>query len=291
MQSMYQGKTSFDREQLVFVVEAALVGALDKVDGAMPQCESDKAIWDQTFNKAEREQYQHGAVSQVGIFVPILYAQLNQPDGMGTCDFVGWDEFEKMVEKFITDKWADPGIFHPNCRELAELIIDRNFGGPCPYCGGNCRNEPEDSQHLCDGFAGDIDGILDAEKIEECDHIYVVVCNIETIENGEGTTEAVVLDHCGYFFDASKAEEKSNQLNKTHGKENVDTFYEEYGVEPFGYIPLKKSGPSIKERLEYLRSQLEAECISYDELHELQSLAKHIEPGDVQLLEAAGVPE
>jgi hypothetical protein len=47
----------------------------------------------------------------------------------------------------------------------------------------------------------------------------------------------------------------------------------------------------VTERLEYLRTQLEAECISWGELHELQGLAEHIAPGDVQLLEAAGVPE
>ena len=48
---------------------------------------------------------------------------------------------------------------------------------------------------------------------------------------------------------------------------------------------------SIKDRLEYLRGELEAERISYGELHELQSLAEYIDEGDVQLLEAAGVPE
>jgi len=48
---------------------------------------------------------------------------------------------------------------------------------------------------------------------------------------------------------------------------------------------------TIKERLEYLRNQLQAENISYGELIELQSLAQHIEPGDVELLQAAGVPE
>lgn len=48
---------------------------------------------------------------------------------------------------------------------------------------------------------------------------------------------------------------------------------------------------TIKERLEYLRDQLQAENLSYGELLELQSLAQHIEPGDVELLEAAGVPE
>lgn len=46
-----------------------------------------------------------------------------------------------------------------------------------------------------------------------------------------------------------------------------------------------------KARLEYLRAELRAERISYYELAELQSLAQHIEPGDVELLEAAGVPE
>ena len=48
---------------------------------------------------------------------------------------------------------------------------------------------------------------------------------------------------------------------------------------------------TIKERLEYLRQELRAERISYGELAELQSLAQHIEPGDTELLEAAGVPE
>lgn len=46
-----------------------------------------------------------------------------------------------------------------------------------------------------------------------------------------------------------------------------------------------------RARLEYLRSQIEAESISYGEIAELQSLAEHIHPTDVVLLEWAGVPE
>lgn len=46
-----------------------------------------------------------------------------------------------------------------------------------------------------------------------------------------------------------------------------------------------------KVRLEYLRGELRAERISYGELSELQSLVAYIDPGDVELLEAAGVPE
>jgi hypothetical protein len=48
---------------------------------------------------------------------------------------------------------------------------------------------------------------------------------------------------------------------------------------------------SAKERLEHLRSELRAERISYGELAELQSLVKFIDLDDVELLQAAGVPE
>ena len=44
-------------------------------------------------------------------------------------------------------------------------------------------------------------------------------------------------------------------------------------------------------RLEYLRGEIRAERISYAEIAELQSLVGHIDEGDVELLEWAGVPE
>jgi hypothetical protein len=48
---------------------------------------------------------------------------------------------------------------------------------------------------------------------------------------------------------------------------------------------------TISERLEYLRQQIRAECISYGEIAELEGFAEHIDPSDVELLEWAGVPE
>lgn len=48
---------------------------------------------------------------------------------------------------------------------------------------------------------------------------------------------------------------------------------------------------SVKSQLEYLRRELRAERISYGELQELQSLAEFIDPNDVELREAAGLPE
>lgn len=46
---------------------------------------------------------------------------------------------------------------------------------------------------------------------------------------------------------------------------------------------------SREARLEYLRGELRAERISYEELHELQNLAHYIDEGDVELREAAGL--
>lgn len=48
---------------------------------------------------------------------------------------------------------------------------------------------------------------------------------------------------------------------------------------------------TIRERLEYLRGEIRGERISMGELVELQGLAEHIDPSDVELLEWAGVPE
>ena len=46
-----------------------------------------------------------------------------------------------------------------------------------------------------------------------------------------------------------------------------------------------------EKRLEEIRVELRNECISYGELVELSSLIKHIDPSDIELLQAAGVPE
>ena len=48
---------------------------------------------------------------------------------------------------------------------------------------------------------------------------------------------------------------------------------------------------SSKKRLEEIRIELRKERISYGELIELQNLIQYIEIGDVELLEAAGVPD
>ena len=54
---------------------------------------------------------------------------------------------------------------------------------------------------------------------------------------------------------------------------------------------MKKDTAKAKERLKYLRGEIEAERISYGEIAELQSLVDYIDKGDVLLLEWAGVSE
>jgi len=59
----------------------------------------------------------------------------------------------------------------------------------------------------------------------------------------------------------------------------------------FSTLALPATTDGQRAELEYLRGELDAERISTGELIELQGLAEYIAPGDVQLLEAAGVPE
>jgi len=47
----------------------------------------------------------------------------------------------------------------------------------------------------------------------------------------------------------------------------------------------------IKKRLEYLRTQIKNENISYKEIAELQDLVQYIAKNDIELLQWAGVKE
>jgi hypothetical protein len=53
----------------------------------------------------------------------------------------------------------------------------------------------------------------------------------------------------------------------------------------------EKRRRSALRRLEQIRTSLRDENISYGEIVELQSLTEYISAGDVELREAAGMPE
>jgi len=85
--------------------------------------------------------------------------------------------------------------------------------------------------------------------------------------------------------------DETNNLDAHHGP--FDSFLDalEDAVAPYNVDEDEGKDDTVKERLEYLRGELRAERISTGELLELQSLVPYIEEGDVELLEAAGVPE
>lgn len=61
-----------------------------------------------------------------------------------------------------------------------------------------------------------------------------------------------------------------------------------------GYHLIRHNGYGeriARRRLEYLRGELRAGRMSYNESNELAELANYIKPGDVELAEAAGIPE
>lgn len=71
----------------------------------------------------------------------------------------------------------------------------------------------------------------------------------------------------------------------------TDTVMRDYSSGSSGGAPTQETTPEIRERLEYLRGEINAERISMGELSGLQDYGACIPEGDVQLLEWAGVPE
>ncbi len=64
-----------------------------------------------------------------------------------------------------------------------------------------------------------------------------------------------------------------------------------YNKKTSGYSCIKCYEDDARAQLEYLRGEIRAERISYGEIAELQTLAKYIQPDDVELLQWAGIPE
>lgn len=101
------------------------------------------------------------------------------------------------------------------------------------------------------------------------DWLMPVYRKIEIIGYGVGTEGSRIMKEAKAFLTGA---------NITDFHVSIVEFIKWYNTQP-------------KARLEYLRKELRAERISYGELMELQSLVDHIEEGDVELLEVAGVEE
>jgi len=74
----------------------------------------------------------------------------------------------------------------------------------------------------------------------------------------------------------------------------VQEFEQLSELETFGkrdLLMLEALEAEIKNRLEIIRKDIQAENVSTSQLLELQTLIPYIESGDIELLEWAGVPE
>lgn len=111
MTSLYQGKKKFDRPQLVFMVEAILIGALDRIESGLPdQCAWDDRVAILGEKKAKSMcSYEYGALEAAGMSLAVLYAQLTD-DGLGIGDALAIaNHFDDKVEEFVALVWKDKG--------------------------------------------------------------------------------------------------------------------------------------------------------------------------------------
>jgi len=121
------------------------------------------------------------------------------------------------------DCTCSPSCKHCNCNAV-------NEAAECKYCGGDC---PNDEDHACDGYLGDIDGLYESEEVMELDTnrlvleadaakmIDRVMANtlegIQSLSNrfkAEGTLHRTILAQGGKFNAKSMAEVFESMCNE-----------------------------------------------------------------------------
>jgi hypothetical protein len=108
--SLYRGATRFDREQLTFVVQTILIGALDRIESMLPtnvgEKEADVRLDDLLL---ELNALTDCALSTAGMSLGVLYAQLTN-DGLGVDDaLTAAGEFREVCTRLCRESWADAG--------------------------------------------------------------------------------------------------------------------------------------------------------------------------------------
>lgn len=162
-----------------------------------------------------------------------------------------------------------------------------------------------------DDFCKDVELYREAEKL--ADNRKLQNLNRRTNHLGEtyifgkfGTGADSVMVTIGYLG-KNKQDAPGTQIEKAYRSgvpitlsevERGDYKFSEISEEVSSSVKAKKKADyqeqthkKIKERLEYLRGEIEAERISYGEITELQSLSQYIAPSDTLLREWAGMPE
>ena len=139
MSNLYQGKRRFTQEQVTFMAECLLLGALDMIECGLPT----SITWEER-NTGKHPKaltgYEQGALESVGEALSILFAQLTR-DGMGCYDaLVCAGNFDDAVETMMREAWKDQGKsynedpenyvipHYPDCRKHAEDFVATMIG-------------------------------------------------------------------------------------------------------------------------------------------------------------------
>ena len=139
----YHGK-KFNREQLVFIVEAAIAAAFDRVEAGLPPNytadERKKYLYlSGKTDPATFTPYESGALEGLGMFLGILYAQLTG-DGLGIGDAIDHvpmgqsKSISQFIEDFVKESVKNNRTIEigesctPDVHDLAEAWVDDLFG-------------------------------------------------------------------------------------------------------------------------------------------------------------------
>jgi hypothetical protein len=129
---MYTGQ-KFTRDQLVFVVGAAINAVFDRVESAFPFNTSD-ADWQEYKASGKFDSWRQGAAETCGMTLATLAAQLDN-DGLAICDAIAIAGFDDVL-----DRWIEKGTaqrFRPkrgdsywptaDIQKCAERFVDEVF--------------------------------------------------------------------------------------------------------------------------------------------------------------------
>lgn len=95
--SMYREPAHrFSKEQLIFIADAVLSGAVDRIESALPPAVPTSA-WSDT---ERRDAYIGACTDMAGIILPVLWAQLND-DGMELNGYTSFGQFDDAVKDYV----------------------------------------------------------------------------------------------------------------------------------------------------------------------------------------------
>jgi hypothetical protein len=236
MQTLYHGKTRFEREQIVFVVECILVAALDRISDGLPDCidYADRVAAVNGYHTDAKNllSYEEGALESAGMALGAFYAQLTG-DGLGIGDALACaDHVDDACRKLVAAAWADEGLavrqrlvqlhghtFHrtdlypdfPNSRRHAERFVEATFG---------------QSYFLEESVTSTQQNDLTEARTKAADGVF------EAYDFGED----IVLDHDGWSIDYDELQKVVYFENPKGGDSIARTFYVKFA--PTGIMPI-----------------------------------------------------